>query len=91
MFVAPDQGVDAAKFHTEEIRRAAQRDERAPRTKMLTRVRLILRRVLGRQNPPASPDRDSNVRPTAWKAAPTTEPVQVISRSARMRRDPRCE
>ncbi len=54
MFVAPDQGVDAAKFHTEEIRRAAQRDERAE-TKMLTRVRLILRRVLGRQNPPASP------------------------------------
>jgi hypothetical protein len=54
MFVAPDQGVDAAKFHDEDIQRAMQRDELA-QTKMLTRVRLILRRVLGRQNPPASP------------------------------------
>ena len=52
--MAPDQNVDAAKFHAEEIRRAMQRDECAE-TKMLTRVRLILRRVLGRQNPPASP------------------------------------
>lgn len=48
--MAPDQNVDAAKFHAEEIRRAMQRDECAE-TKMLTRVRLILRRVLGRQNP----------------------------------------
>ena len=54
MFVAPDQNVNAAKFHAEEIRRGVQRDECAP-TKRLTRVRLILRRVLGRQNPPASP------------------------------------
>jgi hypothetical protein len=44
--MAPDQNVDAAKFHAEEIRRAMQRDECAE-TKMLTRVRLILRRVLG--------------------------------------------
>ena len=54
MFVAPDQNVDAAKFHAEEIQRAMQRDE-CPQTKMLTRVRLLLRRVLGRQNPTASP------------------------------------
>ncbi len=52
--VAPDQGVDAAKFHAEDLKRAMQRDECAE-AKMLTRVRLILRRVLGRQNPPASP------------------------------------
>jgi hypothetical protein len=54
MFVAPDQNVDAAKFHAGEIQRAMQRDEHA-QTKMLTRVRLVLRRVLGLQNPPASP------------------------------------
>ncbi len=54
MFVAPDSNVDAAKFHAEEIQRAAQRNQHAE-TKMLTRVRLILRRVQGRQNPPASP------------------------------------
>jgi hypothetical protein len=51
---APDQNVDAAKFHAEEIRRGMQRDECAE-TKTLTRVRLTLRRALGRQNPPASP------------------------------------
>ncbi len=51
---APDQQVDANKFHNQEIRRALQRDE-GDQAKMLTRVRLILRRVLGRQNPPASP------------------------------------
>jgi hypothetical protein len=33
--MAPDQNVDAAKFHAEEIRRAMQRDECAE-TKMLT-------------------------------------------------------
>ncbi|GEM_PF-3911403 len=54
MFVAPDSNVDAAKFDAGEIQRAMQRDECA-QTKMLTRVRLILRRVLGRQNPPGSP------------------------------------
>jgi hypothetical protein len=54
MFVAPDQGVDAAKFHHEDIQRAMQRDELA-QTKILTRLRLILRRVLRRQYPPASP------------------------------------
>jgi hypothetical protein len=44
---------DAAKFHSREKQREMQRDQLAE-TKMLIRVRLILRRVLGRQNPPAS-------------------------------------
>jgi hypothetical protein len=51
---APDQGVDAAKFHTQDIQRAVQHDERA-QTEILTRIRLILRRVFGRKNPPAAP------------------------------------
>jgi hypothetical protein len=51
---APDQYGDAARFHAQELQRAMQRDQRAE-TKMLTRARLILRRVLGRQNPPVSP------------------------------------
>jgi hypothetical protein len=53
---------DAAKFHAQDLQRAMQRDQRAE-TKMLSRVRLILRHVLGHQNPPAS-RRDSDVRPT---------------------------
>jgi hypothetical protein len=52
---APDQHADAAKFHhAEDLQRALQRAQ-LTKTKKLTRVRLILRRVLGRQNPPASP------------------------------------
>jgi hypothetical protein len=52
---APDQHADAAKFHhAEDLQRAMQRAQ-LTKTKKLTRVRLILRRVLGRQNPPASP------------------------------------
>jgi len=51
---APDQGVDAAKFHAQDIRNAVQHDERAE-TKVLTRVRLIVRRVFRRESPPASP------------------------------------
>ena len=51
---APDQGVDAAKLHAQDIRHAVQHDERAE-TKMLTRVRLTLRRIFRRRNPPAAP------------------------------------
>jgi hypothetical protein len=51
---APDQGVDEAKFHAQDIQRAVQDGERAE-TKMLTWARLLLRRVFRRQNPPASP------------------------------------
>jgi hypothetical protein len=54
MMGAPDQYGDAAKFHAEDLQRAMQRDQLA-KTKRLTRVWLIVRRVLGRQNPPASP------------------------------------
>lgn len=50
----PDQGVDAAKVHAQDIQRAMRRDQR-DETKMLTWVRLLVRRVLGRENPPASP------------------------------------
>lgn len=51
---APDQYRDEAKLHAADLQRAMQRDQVA-KTKMLTRLRLIVRRVLGRQNPPASP------------------------------------
>lgn len=54
MYLAPDQGVESAKGHAEDIQRAMQRAE-CVKTKRPTRVRLILRRVLRRQNPPASP------------------------------------
>ena len=50
---APDQYGDTAKFTAEELQRALQRDQLAE-TKMLTRIRLIVRRVLGRKNPPTS-------------------------------------
>ena len=50
---SPDPHVDAAKFHAEDLQRAMQRHQRA-KTRKLARIRLILRRVLGRENPPAS-------------------------------------
>jgi hypothetical protein len=54
---APDQYGDAARFHADELQRAMQRDQLAKttRTKTLTRVRRIVRRVLGRPNPPPAP------------------------------------
>jgi hypothetical protein len=51
---APDQYADAAKAHAADLQRAMQRDERAE-VRKLARVRLILRRLLGRENPPGSP------------------------------------
>ena len=53
---APDPFGDLARFHAQDLQRAAQRDQLAEtnKTKMLTRVRRIVRRVLGRQDPPAS-------------------------------------
>lgn len=51
---APDQFGDAAKLHAEDLQRAMQRDQ-LNKTKRLTRVRLVVRRILGRQNPPAAP------------------------------------
>lgn len=44
---APDQIGDAARRYAEQIQRQAQRDQRA-KTNKPTRVRLILRRILGR-------------------------------------------
>lgn len=54
MLGTPDEHADAAKFHAEDLQRAMQRDQ-AAKTRKLTRVRRILRRVLGREDPPASP------------------------------------
>jgi hypothetical protein len=54
MMGAPDQFADEAKLHAEELQRARQGARRA-KTGKLARVRLIVRRVLGRQDPPASP------------------------------------
>jgi hypothetical protein len=54
MMGAPDQYGDAARLHAGDLQREMQRDQVA-KTKKLTRVRLIVRRILGRQNPPASP------------------------------------
>jgi hypothetical protein len=51
---APDQYVDEAKIRAADLQRARQRQERA-KTRKLARVRLILRRLLGHENPPGSP------------------------------------
>jgi hypothetical protein len=53
MIGAPDQYGDAAKVHAGDLQRAMQRDQLG-KTRKLARVRLIVRRVLGRQHP-ASP------------------------------------
>jgi hypothetical protein len=45
---APDEWVDANKFHVTDVQRAALRDKRAE-ARMLTRIRLILRRIRGRK------------------------------------------
>jgi hypothetical protein len=50
----PDQYGDTAKFNAEELQRALQRDQLAE-TRMMAWVRFIVRRVLGRKNPPTSP------------------------------------
>jgi hypothetical protein len=63
MSSAPDQYVDAAKVHAADLQRARQRHEGAKARKP-GRVRLALRRLLGRQNPLGS-DTDSNAGRTA--------------------------
>jgi hypothetical protein len=52
-FNAPDQDVDAAKLRAQDIQRARQRSQRA-KSRKPGRVRLILRRILGRENPSSS-------------------------------------
>jgi hypothetical protein len=51
---APDQNVDVAKVHAADVHRAMQRRDTSKARKP-SRVRLILLRLLGRANPPASP------------------------------------
>ena len=51
---APDQYADEARRHAADLQRAMQRDRRSE-TRKLARIRLILRRVLGRENPSGSP------------------------------------
>jgi len=51
---APDQNVDVAKVHAADLQRAMPRRE-ATKTRKLARVRLFLRRLLGRENPSGSP------------------------------------
>jgi hypothetical protein len=51
---APDQYADEARRHAVDRQRAMQRDRRSE-TRKLARIRLILRRVLGRENPSESP------------------------------------
>jgi hypothetical protein len=53
-FNTPDQDVDAAKLRAQDIQRARQRSQPA-KSRKPGRVRLLLRRILGRENPPASP------------------------------------
>jgi hypothetical protein len=52
MMGAPDQFADEAKLHAGDLQRARQGAQRA-KTKKLPRVRLIVRRILGREDPPA--------------------------------------
>lgn len=53
-FNAPDQDVAAAKLRAQEVQRARQRSQPA-KSRKPSRVRLILRRILGRESGPASP------------------------------------
>jgi hypothetical protein len=50
---APDQFADEAKLHAGDLRLMRQ-GAQCTKTEKLTRVRLVVRRVLGRQNPSAS-------------------------------------
>ena len=50
MLGTPDEHVDAAKLHAQDLRRAMRRDQRAT-TKKPARLRRIVRRVLGRETP----------------------------------------
>jgi hypothetical protein len=52
-FNAPDQDVQAAKLRAQDVQRARQRSQPA-KSRKPGRVRLILQRVLGRADPPAS-------------------------------------
>jgi hypothetical protein len=49
---APDQYSDEAKLHAGDLERARQSGAHRSKTKKVGRLRLVVRRVLGRQNPP---------------------------------------
>jgi len=53
-FNAPDQDVQAAKLRAQDVQRARQRGQHV-KSRKPGRMRLILRRVLGRGGPPAPP------------------------------------
>jgi hypothetical protein len=52
-FNVPDQDVQAAKLRAQDVQRARQRGQLA-KSRKPGRVRRILRRILGRENPPSS-------------------------------------
>ena len=52
-FNTPDQDVDAAKLRAQDVQRARQRSQFA-KSRKPGRVRLIVRRIFGRENPPSS-------------------------------------
>jgi len=52
-FNTPDQDVQAAKLRAQDVQRARQRNQPA-KSRKPGRVQLILRRILGRENPPSS-------------------------------------
>jgi hypothetical protein len=54
MMGAPDQFADEAKLHAADLQHARQGAHQRTKTKKLARVRLVVRRVLGRPNPPAA-------------------------------------
>jgi hypothetical protein len=49
----PDQDVQAAKLRAQDVQRARQRSQPI-KSKKPRRVRLFLRRILGREHPPSS-------------------------------------
>jgi hypothetical protein len=53
MMGAPDQFADEAKIHAADLQRA-RHGAQGVKIKKLARLRLIVRRILGRQEPPAS-------------------------------------
>jgi hypothetical protein len=52
-FNAPDQDVGAAKLRAQDVQRARQRSQPA-KSRKPGRIRAMLRRILGRENPPSS-------------------------------------
>jgi hypothetical protein len=60
-FNAPDQDVAAAKLRAQEVQRARQRSQ-PTKSRKPARLRLFLRRVLGREDRPAAPQQADDPR-----------------------------